>query len=237
MQNAVEALGRVDVLVGNHARSAPDGDLGDLTAEVLDGHGAVDARSTILLTQASAHTHRDDQPGRIVFLTSGQRLGPMPGEVAYPAAKAALLGVTPTLADQLAHRHITLNTVNPGPVDTGDATGADHVADASMFPTGRWGQPDDAARLITWLCTDDAAPDRRKIGRGTHARVDPTIALSASSPSSMRPRSAACWAPAASSCCSRSPRCCTPGTRPAGYTLLAQVLPAERRLEGNASPR
>lgn len=155
--DTVETLCRIDILVANHARGAPDGDLGELTADILDGHWAVDARSTILLTQAFAQTHRDDQPGRIVFLTSGSHLGPMPGEIAYAAAKAALAGITLTLADQLAHRHITLNAVNPGPVDTGYATGHEHATIASMFPTGRWGTRDDAARLITWLCTDDAA--------------------------------------------------------------------------------
>jgi len=81
----------------------------------------------------------------------------MPGEVAYAAAKAALAGITLTLADQLAHRGITLNTVNPGPVDTGYATSAELAATTSMFPAGRWGRPDDPARLISWLCTDDAA--------------------------------------------------------------------------------
>ena len=66
-------------------------------------------------------------------------------------------GITLTLADQLGRRHITLNTVNPGPTDTGYSSGPEQAAVASMFPTGRWGQPDDAARLITWLCTDDAS--------------------------------------------------------------------------------
>lgn len=153
----VDLFGQVDILVANHARSAPDGDLGQLTANILDGHWAVDARSTILLAQAFAERHQDERPGRIVFLTSGQNLGPMPGEVAYAAAKAALSGITLTLADQLAPRGVTLNTVNPGPVDTGYATAAELAATTSMFPAGRWGRPDDPARLISWLCTDDAA--------------------------------------------------------------------------------
>ena len=51
---------------------------------------------------------------------------------------------------------ITANTVNPGPVDTGYVTEADREATAVMFPQGRWGEPDDAARLITWLLTDEA---------------------------------------------------------------------------------
>lgn len=153
---ALAHLGRVDVLVANHARSAPDAGLGGLTAEILDGHWAVDARSVILAVQAFADAH-DGGCGRVVLLTSGQVAGPMPGEVAYAAAKAALAGVTATLADELAERGITLNTVNPGPVDTGYAHGAAHAEVARRFPGGQWGTPDDPARLITWLCTDDAA--------------------------------------------------------------------------------
>ena len=94
-------------------------------------------------------------------MTSGQDLGPMTGEVAYAASKAALASITKTLADQLADRRITLNTVNPGPVDTGYAAFADqpdvHEIVRRHFPQGRWGTPDDPARLIAWLVTDEAA--------------------------------------------------------------------------------
>ena len=86
---------------------------------MLDSHWAVNTRASILLAQAFAAQHDDSRPGgRIVFMTSGQDLGPMTGEVAYAASKAALASITKTLADQLADRRITLNTVNPGPVDT-----------------------------------------------------------------------------------------------------------------------
>ncbi|MCO5546671.1 hypothetical protein L7F22_000105 [Adiantum nelumboides] len=130
---------------------------GELSEE-LDRHWAVDARASILLTQAWANAHDDTRSGgAAVLLTSGQARGPMPGEVAYAAAKAAVAGITPTLADQLADRRLRVNTVNPGPVDTG-YLGADAFrAMAPMFPFGRFGEPDDPARLIAWLCTDEAA--------------------------------------------------------------------------------
>ena len=152
----------LDVLVCNHARSGGDGPLGTLTAGMLDAHWAVNTRASILLAQAFAGQHDDSRPGgRIVFMTSGQDLGPMTGEVAYAASKAALASITRTLADQLADRRITLNTVNPGPVDTGYAAFADqpevHEVVRRHFPQGRWGTPDDPARLIAWLVTDDAA--------------------------------------------------------------------------------
>lgn len=152
----------LDILVCNHARSGGDGPLGTLTAEMLDAHWAVNTRASILLAQAFAAQHEDSRPGgRIVFMTSGQDLGPMTGEVAYAASKGALASITQTLADQLAERGITVNTVNPGPVDTGYAAFADqpeaHEIVRRHFPSGRWGTPDDPARLIAWLVTDEAA--------------------------------------------------------------------------------
>jgi 3-oxoacyl-[acyl-carrier protein] reductase len=152
----------LDILVCNHARSGGDGPLGTLTADMLDAHWAVNTRASILLAQAFAAQHDDGRPGgRIVFMTSGQDLGPMTGEVAYAASKGALASITQTLADQLADRGITLNTINPGPVDTGYAAFADqpdvHEIVRRHFPRGRWGVPDDPARLIAWLVTDEAA--------------------------------------------------------------------------------
>ncbi|GAB3192249.1 hypothetical protein GCM10027061_21920 [Nesterenkonia suensis] len=105
---------------------------------MLDRHWAVDARASI------------------VFMTSGQGEGPMPGEIAYAAAKAALAGVTATIADEVAETGIRVNTVNPGPVDTGYMTPEMWGRVASMFPRGRFGRPDDPARLIAWLMTPEA---------------------------------------------------------------------------------
>ncbi|WP_167145659.1 SDR family oxidoreductase [Actinomyces sp. ZJ308] len=166
VEQAATAAGHLDALVCNQAMSSPDGPLGEMTEAVLDAHWAVDARASILLAQAFAAQEGFASPtpqetgrrrhGAIVFLTSGQGLGPLPGEIAYAAAKAAVAGVTLTIADELIDAGITVNTVNPGPVDTGYVTEADREATAAMFPQGRWGEPDDAARLITWLLTDEA---------------------------------------------------------------------------------
>ena len=154
---AADALGHLDIMVCNHARSGGDGPLGTLDAQMLDAHWAVNTRSTILLTQAFAEQHDARPGGRVIFMTSGQDLGPMTGEVGYAASKGALASITKTLAEHLAPHHITLNTVNPGPVDTGYATPEVHEAVRHHFPLGRWGVPDDPARLIAWLVTDDAA--------------------------------------------------------------------------------
>jgi 3-oxoacyl-[acyl-carrier protein] reductase len=153
---AVAAYGHLDILVCNHARSGGDGPLGTLDAKMLDAHWAVNTRSSILLTQAFAARHDGRPGGRVIFMTSGQDLGPMAGEVAYAASKGALASITKTLADQLADQRITLNAVNPGPVDTGYAPPEAHEAVRRHFPQRRWGVPDDPARLIAWLVTDEA---------------------------------------------------------------------------------
>jgi len=154
---ATEALGHLDILVCNHARSGGDGPLGALDAKMLDTHWAVNTRATILLTQAFAARHDGRPGGRVIFMTSGQDLGPMTGEVAYAASKGALASITTTLADQLADQQITLNTVNPGPVDTGYPSPEAYEAVRRQFPQHRWGVPDDPARLIAWLVTDEAS--------------------------------------------------------------------------------
>jgi 3-oxoacyl-[acyl-carrier protein] reductase len=156
MAAAVEAFGHVDILVCNHARSSLGG-LGQLTAAELDATLAVNTRAVLLLVQAFAAQHDGRPGGRVVLFTSGQHLGPMPGELAYATSKAALAGITLTLADTLADKGITVNTVNPGPTDTGYADPPVHARVARLFPAGRWGTPEDAARLVAWLCTDEAA--------------------------------------------------------------------------------
>ena len=154
---ATRDVGHLDILVCNHARSGGDGPLGTLTAAMLDAHWAVNTRSTILLAQAFAAQHDGRPGGRVVFMTSGQDLGPMNGEVAYAASKGALASITRTLADQLAGQAITVNAVNPGPVDTGYAPPEVAESVRRHFPQQRWGVPDDPARLIAWLVTDEAS--------------------------------------------------------------------------------
>ena len=138
---AAKPCGHLDILVCNHARSGGDGPLGTLDAALLDAHWAVNTRSTILLTQAFAARHDGRPGGRVIFMTSGQDLGPMTGEVAYAASKGALASITKTLADQLADQWITLNAVNPGPVDTGYAVPEAYEAVRRHFPGSAGASP------------------------------------------------------------------------------------------------
>lgn len=152
---AYGTLGHLDILVVNHAHSEA-GTLGELSEAHIDRHLAVNVRASLLLMKSFAEKHDGRPGGRIVLMTSGQHLNPMSAELAYIASKGALHQLTLSLSACLAPQGITVNTVNPGATDTGYATGELYDAVCALEPMGRWGQPEDAARLIGWLATDEA---------------------------------------------------------------------------------
>jgi 3-oxoacyl-[acyl-carrier protein] reductase len=157
VERALERFGALDVLVVCHAHGS-DQSLATATAEELDRAWAVNARAPVLLAQAFAERHDDDRPdGRVVLFTSGQHLGPMPGELPYVLSKGAVHQVTATLADELADRGITVNAINPGPVDTGWPTPEQRERLARAFPAGRWGEPGDIAAVVAWLASAESA--------------------------------------------------------------------------------
>lgn len=183
VQRAWEALDGLNILVCNHAKGGGDGSIFDMDAATMDEFYAVNTRSTVLLTKEFArrfaptehearmrpgtvearHDIDENALGSVIWMTSGQVAGPMPGEVAYVASKAALAGLTSTAASELLRRGVRLNTVNPGPVNTGylDPETADRPIEeithyVQSLPMGRFGAPEDPARLIAWLVSHEA---------------------------------------------------------------------------------
>jgi 3-oxoacyl-[acyl-carrier protein] reductase len=153
-----QQYGGLDIFVANHARSSTY-DLASLTADEIDLTYAINVRATLLLVKEyAARRPADDNRsgGRVVLFTSGQHKGPMSRELPYAASKGALHQLTASLAEALLPQGITVNTVNPGPTDTGWATPElyDWVRDHTL--SGRWGEPDDAARAVAWLVSDEA---------------------------------------------------------------------------------
>lgn len=155
METVLARTGGVSILVNNAAFST-NGDIDELTAKQLDDHYAVNVRGMALLTQAFVRQWSGDSGGRVVNMTSGQGLGPMPSELAYAASKGAVEAFTTSAAPTLGMRGITINAVNPGPTDTGWMS--DELRDILLpqFPLGRIGLPEDAARLVAFLCSPDA---------------------------------------------------------------------------------
>jgi 3-oxoacyl-[acyl-carrier protein] reductase len=150
---AVGAFGAVDVLVANHARDSGFS-LHEVTAEELDLTFAVNARADVLLVKAFAAQGRRD--GRVVLFTSGQHLGPMTDELPYAISKGAVHQMTRSLAAAVAGQGITVNAVNPGPVDTGWPSDELREQLKASFPAGRWGRPEDIAPVVAWLASEDS---------------------------------------------------------------------------------
>ncbi|HEV7624819.1 MAG TPA: SDR family oxidoreductase [Amnibacterium sp.] len=148
----VHRTGSLDALVAVHARSS-DQDLVAVTAAELDASFAVNARATVLLVQAAAAAG----VRRVVLFTTGVHQGPMPTEIPYVVSKAAIQGVTATLAAALAPSGATVNCVNPGPNDTGWADEPTREAIRAAMPLApRWGTPADVTELVAFLLSDAA---------------------------------------------------------------------------------
>jgi len=153
---AEERLGRPSILINAAAYSTRDG-FETLDAESLDAHYAVNVRAMALLSVDFARRYPGAPGGRIVNFSSGQSLGPMPEELAYVATKGAVEAFTRTLAVEVGHKQITVNAINPGPTDTGWMTEELEREIIPKFPLGRIGKPEDAARLVAFLASDEAA--------------------------------------------------------------------------------
>jgi 3-oxoacyl-[acyl-carrier protein] reductase len=97
--------------------------------------------------------------GRVVNITSVIGLMGNAGQANYAASKAGLIGLTKAVAKELASRHITVNAVAPGFIDTAmtEALG-EKARDALMerIPLGRLGKPEDVAHAVLFLCSEEA---------------------------------------------------------------------------------
>jgi 3-oxoacyl-[acyl-carrier protein] reductase len=127
-------------------------------SDTFDRQFAVDARGAALLISEFAHRHIERQAswGRIVGLSSGGPAG-FRGEVSYGASKAALENYTMSAALELATFGVTGNVVHPPVTDTGWITDKVRTYVKSRPDLGRIVQPDDVARIIAYLVSDQAA--------------------------------------------------------------------------------
>ena len=167
IQTVQAKMGPASILINNATHDDTDAPFDQLDARTLDAYYAVNIRGTMLLSIEFARNFALPTGGRIINLTSGQGRGPMPGKLAYVTTKGAIEAFTVTLAAEVAPRGITVNAVDPGPTDTGWMSEEVKQELLPRFPMGRIGQPEDTARLITFLASEDAAWVTGQIIRST----------------------------------------------------------------------
>lgn len=151
--------GRLDVLVAN-AGIAIDGLALRIKEEELDRLFAVNVKGAIACARAAIKVMMRAKTGRIVLLSSVVGEMGNAGQTGYAATKAALLGVTKSLAREYASRNITVNAVTPGFIDTEMTAGLPAEAKSKMLeavPLGRTGTANEVAACVAFLASDEAA--------------------------------------------------------------------------------
>jgi 3-oxoacyl-[acyl-carrier protein] reductase len=99
-------------------------------------------------------THRN---GRIINIASLSGLKGQAGQLNYSAAKAAMIGATKALAQEVAPRKITVNAVAPGFIATDMTKELDEASLKKLIPAGRFGEPEEVAAVVGFLASDEAA--------------------------------------------------------------------------------
>ena len=156
IRQSVTRFGRLDILV-NNAGVLVWGHLEELTLDDLDRTLAVNIRSVFVACQEAAH--HMGKGGRIINIgsTNADRI-PMAGGSVYAMSKSALVGLTKGMARDLGPRGITVNNVQPGPVDTdmnpADGESAEQLK--GMMALSRYGKDDEIASFVAYLAGPEA---------------------------------------------------------------------------------
>ena len=147
--------GRVDVLVNNAADGDMDGidTIETITQSVIDDTFAVNVRGTLMMIREMIH-HRGDY-GRIINLSTDSAQV-FAGQITYGASKATLEALTRSIAMEVGQYGITVNSVAPGPTQTGWIDEELEKAVIPLIPMGKLIQPEDIAETILFLSSEQA---------------------------------------------------------------------------------
>lgn len=155
---AVKEFGRLDILI-NNAGITRDASLLKMEPHQWDQVIAVNLSGIFYCSQAAGRQMREQQYGRIVSASSTSAFGNF-GQTNYSATKAGLIGMTRTMAIELARYGITVNAIAPGYIQTAmtDAIPNEmREAAVARIPVGRVGQPKDIARMYVFLSLPDSS--------------------------------------------------------------------------------
>ena len=159
IETTLASLSRIDILI-NNAGITRDNLLVRLGDDDWDAVLNVNLKGMFLCTRAVAKVMMKQRSGRIVNISSVVGLIGNPGQANYAASKAGILGLTRTVARELAPRGITVNAIAPGFIET-DMTKhlPEKAKDAFLnaIPLGRAGSPEDVANVVAFLVSEDAA--------------------------------------------------------------------------------
>lgn len=157
-EKTLEAFGKAEILI-NNAGVTRDGLLLRMSDKDWDEVLDTNLKGAFHCTRAFARPMVKQRWGRVVNITSVIGLMGNAGQANYAASKAGLIGLTKAVAKELASRHITVNAVAPGFIETAmtEALG-DKARDALMtrIPLGRLGKPEDVAHAVLFLCSEEA---------------------------------------------------------------------------------
>ncbi|NWF51205.1 MAG: 3-oxoacyl-[acyl-carrier-protein] reductase [Ignavibacteriaceae bacterium] len=156
--DAVEKLGGVDILI-NNAGITRDNLLLRMSEKDFDDVVSTNLKSVFNYTKAVLKPMMAQRYGRIVNITSVVGLIGNAGQSNYSASKAGVIGFTKSMARELASRNITVNAVAPGFIETemtAKLNEAQREALLRNVPMARMGKPEDIARVVAFLCSEDA---------------------------------------------------------------------------------